>query len=144
MLDKLYIVDQNFKWLSRYEGKVYTAGFIAINIIILPVWIAIGTPDLAAIISLLAISVSLPMLAVDLLFTQMQPHTYSNKYYLTVERTIKFTGWRFTIFGLVAAIWHISWIVALTFAFVGLICYSAYFSAWRNMTRVEKEAEQTP
>lgn len=144
MFDTFYKISQNFDWLSQYEGRLYTAGFIAINIIILPVWIAIGTPDLAAGISLFAISISLPMLAVDLLFRQMTSHTYGNKYYLIVESTIRFTGWRFTIFGLVAAIWHISWISALTFAFVGVLCYSAYFSAWRDTRKTEKEAEQTP
>ena len=68
--------------LKKFEftvGQLIDAGLIAISLIILQDWISLGTPDPPSFVSLIAIAVSTPMLAFDLLIRQIPELHAPNK-----------------------------------------------------------------
>ena len=99
---------KEFMDFMKLEVRLIDAGFIAINIAILTIWVSTGVSDPASCISLYALVVSLPMLAIDLLLSNMPHIQYSNKWYRYSARFIRSTGWRFALFGVDASIWYIS------------------------------------
>src|SRR6266487_54902 len=60
-MEELMMFDKN-------EQRLMDAGLIAVSLVILQVWVSSGIHDTASLISLIAFSVSLPMIALDLMF----------------------------------------------------------------------------
>ena len=58
---------EELKQLTKDETGLRDAGLIAISLVVLQVWISSGVHDVASLISLLAFSIALPMLAFDLM-----------------------------------------------------------------------------
>jgi hypothetical protein len=123
---------KEFMDFTKLEDRLIDAGFIAINITILTIWVSTGVSDTASYISFYALVVSLPMLAIDLLLSNMPHIQYGNKWYRYSARFIRSTGWRFALFGVDAAIWHVSWYAALVFGVVGVFCIAVYFQVWNE------------
>src|SRR5713226_4566011 len=116
-MEELMLFDKN-------EGRIMDAGLIAIILVILQVWISSGVHDISSLVSLIAFSVSLPMLAFDLLImhnsilftkidnylddlsssTYVSPYNKSQKVnvVLNVNKT---TGMIIAAVGIISAIW---------------------------------------
>src|SRR5437764_949907 len=126
---------------DKNQGRIMDAGLIAIILVILQVWISSGVHDISSLVSLIAFSVSLPMLAFDLLIMHhsilfnkiddylddlpastshqhVSPYNKSKKVnlVLNVNRT---TGMIIAAVGIISAIWHASWVAGLIFLIIG-------------------------
>ncbi len=124
------------------ERRLRDAGLIAISIVILQVWISSGVHDVASLISLIAFSVSLPMLVFDLLnthnslfFTKIDRYLddanssnyeppfkpIKTKRLYVISNVNMVTGMIGAVIGISTAIWHASWIAGLSFLIIGII-----------------------
>lgn len=129
------------------EDRIMGAGLIAIILVILQVWISSGVHDPASLISLIAFSISLPMLAFNLLITHnsllfskidrylddYSEETFdppfkpikTKKMHIFIH-TNKTIGMILAAIGILAAIWHASWIAGLIFLIIGIISLFIY------------------
>ena len=101
---------------------------VAIGVVILQAFLTTPSLDLPSVISVLALAVSLPMLSTAVLITHAQAsYQYASwPSYLTMVIVIGQTA---AFIGVVAALWHISWvagIVMVASALIGLAAYRAY------------------
>src|ERR1700674_171737 len=116
---------------DKNENRLMNAGLIAIILIILQVWISSGVHDISSLVSLIAFSISLPMLAFNLLITHnslllskidtylddLSSSTYdppfkplkTQKMQLVLQVN-KTTGMIIAAVGIISAIWHASWV----------------------------------
>lgn len=117
---------EEFKKFRFNLLRTIDVSLIAISIIILPVWIATSTPDIPSKISLYALVVSIPMLVYDLLFMQMPSIWFDSKKIRFLTKANRYVGVLFACVGIVAAIWHASWIAGLLFLVCGLYCSEIY------------------
>src|SRR5260370_39711934 len=115
---------------KKTESRLIDGGLIAISIIILPVWVAIGLSDPASWISLMALGVSLPLLVTDLFLSNMPNIRYSSRKALYLARIIRWAGWIGAFFGIVAAISHLSRPVAFVFGIISVLCFFTYTHIW--------------
>jgi hypothetical protein len=111
----------------RDEPRLRDAGLIAISLIILQVWISSGTHDVPSLISLIAFAVSIPMLSFDLLLRKAPYLVISGKTMTIIADMNKFIGIIGAIIGIVAALWHVTWVAGLIFLIIGIISCSIYF-----------------
>ena len=101
---------------------------VAIGVVILQAFLTTASLDLPSVISVLALAVSLPMLSTAVLITHAQAsYQYASwPWYLTMVIVIGQTA---AFIGVVAALWHISWvagIVIVASTVIGLVAYRDY------------------
>ena len=101
---------------------------VAIGVVILQAFLTAPPLDLPSVISVLAIAVSLPMLSSAVLIVHAQTsYEYASwPSYLTLVIVIGQTA---AFIGVVAALWHISWVVGIVVvvsALLGLAAYRTY------------------
>lgn len=134
---------------EKNESRLIDAGLIAISIVILQDWISSGVHDVPSLISLVALSASIPMLTFDLLFAQTRlliikiymyfadissasyDHlfdAFKSKTKITIFKLNKKVGMLLAVAGTAAAIWHVFWIAGLLFLIIGIISYSMYLA----------------
>lgn len=124
--------------VSKYKvGKtrLICAGLIGISIIIMQDFISLGvftsskTLDIAALFSVLAFALALPLLAVRLLFTFEEA---SRKYTVAHKLDLRTAYWIGVVLapvGIALAFWHIHWIAGLLISvsmILGVILYTDY------------------
>jgi len=119
MSQKGNISEKDMRFRSGVMG-----GLIAISFIILQDFISTDKLDIAEFISIVAFSVSLPILGGVLSFYQLWVR--DEYYYMTrlsnlIEYQVSMVGIAFSIIGVIAAFWHVSWIAGLIFTLATLI-----------------------
>ena len=114
----------------------------AICVVILQAFLTTPSLDLASLISVLAVAVSLPMLSAAVLMT----HAEASYQYATWPPYLTFviaTGQGAAFVAVIAALWHISWIAGtllLASAFLVLFAYRAYL----RRLEAENDAAASP
>ena len=119
---------EEFKKFTRVEDRLIFAGLTAISLIILQDWIATGAPDLSSQVSLIALSVSIPILVFNLLLLQV-PGFHSNELAVIISRFIGVLGVPGAGIGITAAIYHVSPIAGGIFFLSGNFCFFIYYAA---------------
>jgi Ca2+/Na+ antiporter len=132
---------EEFKKFGDLVGILVNAGLITINLIILQVWISSGPPDPSSFISLIAIAVSTPMLSFDLLTRQIPDLRVPNKMTIFLLRMNAILSVIIAAIGVVAAMWHVSWIAGIIIMLIGFYCYLLYNFVW-NYTEKSLKKEQ--
>jgi hypothetical protein len=113
-----------------------STGLIAISLIILQDYISTGVSDTPVLISLIAFSIALPLLAGAIMLHKLH---ISDEYYTDLSPTIPFwVGALCAFIGIDAALWHASWIAGVLFFVVSIISYIFYSPALPNTKEVER------
>ena len=134
---------EEYKRFSFIQIRTTVTGLIAINIIILPVWIATGTPDIFSKISFYAQVISLAALAFELLYAQMKEIYIDSNKTQFLAKTNRRIGIIFACVGLTAAIWHASWITGVIFLVFGFYCWQVYMHVFADTNKyLEEEAKK--
>ena len=139
-MEELMMFDKN-------EQRLMDAGLIAVSLVILQVWVSSGIHDTASLISLIAFSVSLPMIALDLMFNHTSLIFSKIDWYLDdssskeyeppfkpvktkkVDRLLSLNqmiGMLAAVIGIILAIWHASWIAGLIFLIISIASFIIY------------------
>lgn len=117
------------------EDRLVCGGLVGISPIILQSFLSLEKLDIPQFISLLAFSIALPLLPVCLLTVSMRNIDRGDNYpgdikdwnWKAVLYFIMFDfGLATTFIGVAAAVWHLSWIAAVVFSTMGVICYIVY------------------
>jgi hypothetical protein len=114
-------------------------GLIAISVVILPAFLSTSTLDLAELISLLCFSLALPVLAGGIVINfvgiemigQLSPQGTTPRW----ARLLIWSAFTTDILGIVAAIWHASWISGMVFLITTVCSVAIYLPSIRKMLR---------
>jgi hypothetical protein len=117
-------------WLQQ-ETVVY-GGMVAIGVVIMQAFIAAGAHDLAAVVSLVAFAVALPLLAVLIMLNQAQDvqHQYMRPWYLIGAKLVGTSG---ALLGVAAAFWHVLWPAGVVLAISGAVGLAVYAAGYQRL-----------
>jgi len=114
--------------------------------VILPIWIATGTPDYASQISLFLLAIALPMLVLEFILCQLPEIFFRNKVNKIFRVAIQIIGPDFALIGVTAAIWHVSQTVAKAFIISYVLCaiiiVQIVRSTWSVIQKDQKQLEE--
>ncbi len=118
---------QKAGWLQK-DNLIYV-GLIGIGVVIMQPFIATARLDLPSMISVVAFSLAIPLLAGLVMLNLVQSlHKYAAyPWYLVFARAVS-QGSAFV--GVAAAFWHVLWIAGVVVSvsgIVGLALYAAYY-----------------
>lgn len=114
---KVFPVSQN------PDCSFLTGGLIAISIVILQALISLGKLDMPSTVSLVALSISMP-LAASFLFIRFVQSAYGiNTYEWRVISILTVVSYIIGFIGITAAIWHASPLAGVVFLIVGSIAF---------------------
>jgi hypothetical protein len=126
--------------------KATIVSLIAITIVILPIWIATGTPDFASQVSFFALAVALPMLVLEFVLCQLPEQLFISKVNKALRVGNQIVGTDAALIGVVAAIWHGSQIAAKAFIISYIICATIIVrigrSYWLSLQKDKKQIEE--
>jgi hypothetical protein len=113
------------------------AGLIAISVVILQALISTATLDLTELISLSCFSLALPILAggvvVNFVGIEMIGHLFPQGTTPSWAQFLIWAAFTIDILGIVAAIWHASWIAGILFLITTLFSFAIYLPSIRKM-----------
>jgi hypothetical protein len=126
--------------------KSTIVSLIAITIVILPIWIATGTPDYASQISFFLLAIALPMLVLEFILCQLPEIFFRSKFNKGLHLINSVIGTDAALVGVTAAIWHISQTVAKGFIISSVICAFIIVrigrSFWLSLQKDKKQIEE--
>ena len=108
---------------EKQQAQLLYPGMIALALIVLQAFISAGLSDVASFISVLVFALVLPILGVCL-FVLNDPKLDSNKVSDFFKKLVFWAlpiGCLFIFVGLVAAFWHLSWIMGVVSLISGLV-----------------------
>ena len=111
------------------------AGLIAISIAILQAFISAATLDLAEMISLSCFSLALPVLAGGIVVNFVGIEIFPQGITPLWAQLLIWSAFTVDILGIVAAIWHASWISGILFLITTLSSLVIYLPSIRKMLR---------
>jgi len=109
--------------VERRQAKLLYSGMITLATIVLQAFISAGLPDVASFISVLAFALVLPIMGACI-FVLNDPKLDRNKvshFFATLMTWTPPIGCLFIFIGLVAALWHLSWIMGVVSLISGLV-----------------------
>jgi len=121
---------QKAEWLQQ-DNLIYV-GLIGIGVVIMQPFIASARLDLPSIISVLAFSLAIPLLAGLMMLNLAQSlHKYvTYPWYLVFARAV---GQGSAFFGVAAAFWHVLWIAGVVVAVSGILGLALYATYYRRL-----------
>jgi hypothetical protein len=120
----------------------YADGLIVIGLIILQDFITLGTPDSSSFTSVLAFSISPPLLSSVLVLNIVEEkYEYGSPHPIIAKIThLTFVlGILVALAGVAAAFWHISWIAGVVFIVVVVVAFIIYSAYAVNLKTAEME-----
>ncbi len=116
------------------ESNSVLAGLIGISVVILQALIAIKANDPPARIALFAFAVALPMMSMlVMLNVSLARHRYASfPAYVTFASVLGEGG---AAVGVVAAIWHVSWVAGLLIMVSALVGLGVFFAYSRQLQK---------
>lgn len=120
----LHKADEKYKWQIQLEN-ITSGGLIAISLVILQTFVSATSLDILLLIATCSFSIAIPILA-GKLFLNFILSTHD--YYLPsfrhgILRGSIVIGCLFAMIGIIATLWHISWIAALLFLASTILMY---------------------
>ncbi len=118
---------------QRNIHSLQLAGLTAISLLILQAMISIGTPDIGATISLIALALAIPALVFSTLNTLIVGTSAHITWLYIFLRAIGMTG---AVVGIEAALWRLSWIAGAGFLLsgaIGMACHLRFQSYLRKI-----------
>ncbi|MGZ3643653.1 MAG: hypothetical protein ACXWOL_14230 [Ktedonobacteraceae bacterium] len=126
--------------------KSTIVSLIAITIVILPIWIATGTPDFASQVSFFALAVALPMLVLEFVLCQLPEQFFRSKVNKALRVVNQIVGTDAALIGVVAALWHGSQLAAIAFSISYVFCVIIIVrigrSYWLSLKKDKKHIEE--
>ncbi len=120
--------------------KSSVVSLIAITIVILPIWIATGTPDFASQASFFLLAIALPMLVLEFILCNFPEVFYRSKVDKALRVVVQIVGTDAALIGVTAAMWHVSQTIAKAFIISSVICFLILvYITIRNSISLQKD-----
>lgn len=146
--------DEDRKWLDnttpeqkaawvRQDNLTY-GGLIAIGTVIIQPFLTVSSLDLTAMIAVISFAIALPHLAVMVLIEDWpSPEGYPSLRLL--PSIAKSLGLTFSMIGIGAAFWHISWIAGVVVSVSGIGAFIAlsYYQSHVMLPEVQQEIQES-
>ncbi|HEY6287737.1 MAG TPA: hypothetical protein VIX20_18875 [Ktedonobacteraceae bacterium] len=155
-IKRFYLFEnEEFRKFTLLEGRLALTGLIAISVIMLPVLVSTGTPDLFSKISLITLAISIPLLVFTFLFAQI-PGNLSEAllprrvYFIVFVIYVVFgsLGMTGATVGINLAIYHTYPLAGILFFVSAIVCILTYFFVqfivWHLQENKEKLSGQKP
>ena len=119
--------------------KISYVGLITMSTLMVPAFFSLSALDFSATISIIAFAISLPLLVAVLLRDQIQLIGKVKRNWLSPRGQFitRVFGPAFTVIGLAAAIWHMSWLAGIFFLLSSVCMWKVFHhaigSAYREM-----------
>ncbi len=137
-------MNRKFELKEEYtrESTAILAGLIGISVVIVQALISIHATDLPARIAILAFAVALPMLGMLFILTSLYArYRYASfPLYLTAAYVLGEGG---AAVGVVAALWHLSWVAGVLVVVSGLLAVGVYFAYTRQLQKDNPLGKET-
>lgn len=123
---------------------LYCSGLIAISLITLQDYISIGIADIPILVSLIAFSIAIPLLASRIILAKWEIDCgYHNLWhYKNLLTTSTLFGASCALIGIAAAFWHVSWIAGVLFLVASIVSFIIYNNAFpdpQHLKRLQAE-----